>query len=158
MARVHQVRLQSELIEAGKRKTDRVTVTVPAVLFDPPILVSDVRNPGRAYGEEVDFYIHYIKANMEGTRSDILSYWIEEERKAKSELLNNPAMFKGNRDYFAKNPGLRVIGIIKQDDSISLLTGDSVVLGITLKKVKGEYKLAKSPNDLELVIVEASFW
>ncbi len=157
-ALVEKVRLQTEFIDAGKKKSDRVAVTVPAVLFEPPVFIENAAKPGRSYGEEIDFYLHYIKANMEGTQEDILSCWEESERESKKEMMDNPELFKRNRDYFLKNPDVTFMGVVKQKDTVSLLVGDSMVMGVPLRKINGKYQLSKTPNDSELAIIEASYW
>ena len=77
---VKKVRLQSELLKQGKKNTDTVSVKVPAILFDQPIRIADVRNIDESFGLEIDFFIAYIKANIRGSKSDILSYephWLD---------------------------------------------------------------------------------
>lgn len=73
-------------------------------------------------------------------------------------MIENDEIFKRNREYVAKNPGLVIFGLVQHNDSISVLQGKRVVLGTTKKSENGKrYLLDKPVNDLELAIVEASF-
>ncbi len=155
---VKKVRLQSELLKQGKKNTDTVSVKVPAILFDQPIRIADVRKIDESFGPEIDFFIAYIKANIRGSKSDILSYWHSSAKGHIQEMLKNDELFKKNQAYMARNPGLVVHGLIKQKDAISLLQGRTAVLGITMKHENGKLHLVEKPMaDLELAIIEASF-
>ena len=157
-ALVKNVRLQSELIKQGKSNTDEVSVEVPAILFDQPIEIADVRNTNESFGPEIDFLVAYTKANIEGSKSDILSYWHASAKGGIRQMLENAELFEKNQAYMARNPGLVVVGLVKHKDSISVLQSRGSVLGITLKEENGKLYLVEKPkDDLELAIVEASF-
>ncbi|MDP7038446.1 MAG: hypothetical protein QGI45_04765 [Myxococcota bacterium] len=156
-ALVKDVRLQGHLIEKGRKDEDMLSVTVPAVLFAPAIVVDDVRSAKNIYGEPMDTYIRYIKANIDGKLADILSFWTGPEHSRVAELFNNPEMLEKNRTYFKSKPGVKIVGMIKQAKTVSLLVGDSWIMGIPMQQVDGQYKIGKSPDDLELAIVEASY-
>ena len=157
-AEVRKVRLQSELLKQGKKNTDNVSVKVPAILFDQPIRIADVRTIDESFGPEIDFFVSYIKANIGGSKSDILSFWHSSAKGNIKEILENDELFKNNQAYMARNPGLVVHGLIQQKDTISLLQGRTAVLGITMKQENGKLYLVEKPMaDLELAIIEASF-
>lgn len=155
---VKNVRLQAELIRQGKSNTDTVSVEVPALLFDNPLKIDDVRTVKAKHGKEIDFLIAYMKANIEGSKSDVLSYWHPDAKGGVREMLENDEIFKRNKEYMSSNPGLVVYGLVRQNDSTSVLQGKRAVLGITIKSENGKLSLIEKPaNDLELAIIEASF-
>ncbi len=155
---MRQVRLQSELIKQGKKNTDKVSVKVPAILFDQPIEIADVRSINKSFGPEIDFLAAYFKANIEGSKDEILSFWHAGEKERIQEMLRNDDLFKRNQTYMARNPGLVVHGLVKQVDSISVLQGKTAVIGIPMRKEDGRFYIIRKPsNDLELAIIEASF-
>lgn len=157
-AEVKKVRLQSQLLKQGKKNTDKVSVQVPAILFDQPIRIADVRNVDESFSPEIDFFAAYIKANIEGSKSDILSYWHASAKGHIQEMLNNDELFRRNQAYTARNPGLVAYGLIRQKDTIALLQGRTAVFGITMKEENGKLFLVEKPkDDLELAIIEASF-
>jgi len=126
-ALVKNVRLQSELIKQGKSNTDKVSVEIPAILFDQPIEIADVRNINESFGPEIDFLVAYTKANIEGSKSDILSYWHASAKGSVRQMLENDALFKMNQAYLARNPGLVVVGMVRHKNSISVLQGKRAV-------------------------------
>jgi hypothetical protein len=158
LAVVKNVRLQAELVEQGKKDNDVVSVDVPAVLFDKPIKIVDVRRNKESFSKEIDFLVAYTKANIEGTKEDILSFWHPIVRESIRKSVEDKEMFKKNREYMLKNPGLVIIGLVKHKDSVSILEGDTIVLGVTIKSENGKlYLIEKPDNDMELAIIEASF-
>ena len=113
---------------------------------------------GRPNQAEIDFLVAYTKANIEGSKGDILSYWHASAKGSVQQMLENDELFKKNQAYMARNPGLVVVGLVKHKDSVSVLQGRRSVLGITMKAEKGTlYLIEKPENDLELAIIEASF-
>lgn len=157
-AEVRKVRLQSELLKQGKKNTDKVSVEVPAILFDQPIEIADVRTIDKSFGAEIDFLAAYMKANIEGSKGDVLSYWHTSAKKGVRQMLENDELFKKNQAYMARNPGLVVYGLVKQKESIAVLQGRTAVFGITMKQENGKLYLVEKPqDDLELAIIEASF-
>ena len=93
-ALVKNVRLQSELIKQGKSNTDNVSVEVPAILFDQPIEIADVRNINESFGPEIDFLVAYTKANIDGSKSDVLSYGHASAEGGVRQMLENDKLFK----------------------------------------------------------------
>lgn len=155
---VKNVRLQSELIKQGKSNTDKVSVEVPAILFDEPIEIADVRNINESFAPEIHLLVAYTKANIESLKSDIHSYWHPNAKGGIRQMLENDELFKMNQTYLTRNPGLVVVGMVRHKDSISVLQGKRVVLGITMKEENGRLFLVERPeNDLELAIIEAPF-
>ena len=73
-ALVGNVRLQSELIAQGKTNGDQVSATVPAVIFNKPIVINDVRTVNKSYGPEIAILIKFLKANMEGTKEEVIAF------------------------------------------------------------------------------------
>jgi hypothetical protein len=74
-------------------------------------------------------------------------------------LFKDPKVFTKNREYNRENPGLRVLAIIYQKETVSVLVPftETMTLGITMKKVGNRYFLTDHPsNDLELAVVEAA--
>jgi len=132
-ALVKNVRLQSELIKQGKSNTDKVSVEVPAFLFDPPIEIVDVRTINKSFGPEIDFLVAYTKANIEGSKSDVLSYWHASAKGGVRQMLENDELFKKNQVYMTKNPGLVVVGLVKHKNSISVLQGKRAVKDVVQK-------------------------
>lgn len=157
-ALVSSVRLNTELIAQGKKQSDEVSVTVPAILFDEPLRIADVRNVLPHSLKEINTLIAYTKANIEGSAEDVLSFWAVDERKEKAELLSDPDMFKANRDYHNKYPGLTIVGLVFQDTTTSVLMERfGRIMGITVKKENGNFYVTDRPhNDLDLAIIEAS--
>ncbi len=158
-ALVENVRLQSELIQAGKKNSDYVTATVPAVLFEPPIQVEDVRTETESHGKEIDFLIGYTKANLESSKEEIVSFWCPEDRENLEEKLADSDVFEANRTYLLKVPGFTIIGLVKHEDAISILKMNHMLFGVTLKQSDDQPCLVNAPvNDLELAIIEASYY
>ncbi len=157
-ALVSSIRLNSDLIAQGKKQDDEATVTLPAILFESPLRIDDVRNTDPHSREEINTVVSYTRANLEGTVSDILSFWMPEEREAKSALLKDPNIFKKNREYHEGEPGLTLIGLIFQERTTSVLVRRSRgVIGINLVAVEGGFRLTDhASDDLEVAIVEAS--
>jgi len=121
------VRLQSELIKQGKSNTDKVSIEGPVILFDQPIEIADVRNINESFGPEIDFLVAYTKANIEGSKSDILSYWHASAKGSVRQMLENDALFKMNQAYLGRNTGLVVVGMVRHKNSISVLQGKRAV-------------------------------
>lgn len=163
-AKVSDVRLQATLLEKGKSLDDSVSVKVPAIIFNKPIKIVDVRKAQRYHVIEIDTLISYLKANIEGSAVDMASFWAPNERKEQLADMSDPEMFKKNRSYRQEYPGLTILGIIYQDKTMSVLTRETdpnpifPTLGITFIKIDGKLYLTNHPsNDLELAIIEASF-
>jgi len=158
-ARVGNVRLQSELIAQGKTNGDQVSATVPAVIFNKQIVINDVRTVNKSYGPEIDILIKYLKANMEGTKEEVISFWHPSDRQEITEMVSDPQVFEQNKEFFKQNPGITIIGLIKQKSTRSILVNKNfMTFGINLKQSEGKLYFTNTPdNDLELAIVEASF-
>ena len=157
-ALVSAVRLNTQLLGQGKKQSDQVSVSLPAILFKEPLRIADVRSAEVHSLDEVNTIVAYTKANIEGSAEEILSFWTPEERREKAELLNDSDMLKANREYHRENPGLTIVGVVFQDATASLLLERSHgVVGITVRRIGEEYFLTDDPSDdLELAIVEAS--
>jgi len=155
---VSAVRLNSELIAQGKKLDDDVTVTLPAIFFEPSLVISDVRDFQSHARDEVNLVVGYTRANLEGQASDILAFWAPDERADKSELLDDPEIFKNNRELHLRNPGLTILGLVFQDSTVTvLLKRSNMVLGINLVSAEDRFFLTDHPSDdLEIAIVEAS--
>ena len=158
-ALVANVRLLAELTAQGKKYSDKVSVTVPSVIFDKPIVIDDVRTVNKSYGPEIDILIKFLKANMEGTKEEVISFWHPSDKQEITQMVSDPQMFEENRVYFKQNPGVTIIGLIKQKSTRSILVNkDFMVFGINLKQSEGKLYFTNAPdNDLELAIIEASF-
>ena len=161
-AKVDNVRLAGELMKQGKSKEDTVTATVPTLLFIPPKHIKDVRKSNEEFDDEVAFVIEYFKANVEGRKKDIYASLAPNYREEMKKLINDDSIFKRNTDFFKKNPGITIFGVVKQSDTVSVLVmqGNYIfVSAITILKIDGKlYITNKSPNDMELAIIEASFF
>ncbi len=157
-AAVSAVRLNSELIAHGKKHGDDVTLTLPAIFFEPPLVILDVRKFQLHTRDEVNLVVAYTRANLEGRAPDILAFWAPDEREDKSELLEDPEIFKKNREYHLGNPGLTILGMVFQDSTVTvLLKRSNRVVGINLVRAEDRFFLTDHPNDdLEIAIVEAS--
>ena len=157
-AKVADVRLNAELIAQGKTHEDKVSVEVSAEIFDQPIHIPDARTAPKHEIPEVDFLIRYTKANLEGSVQEILAFWHTSARAEKQDMMSRPEMFKANRGYFMKNPGLTVSGIIFQEGNVAVMTQRGpLIVHVLLTKQDGRYVLTdQSSNDLELAIIEAS--
>ncbi len=158
-ARVAAVRLSSRLISHGSRPGGFVTVYVPAIIFDSPLEISDVRQAPSRLLPEISVIVSYSVANMEGSVDDILSYWLPGERKKKRKTIAEPAAFRANRQYYEKHPELTVLGLVFQKGTTAvLIERQGKVTGISLRKVGKKFYLTGRPSsDLELAVVEASF-
>ena len=156
---VGNVRLQSELIAQGKTNGDQVSATVPAVIFNKPIVINDVRTVNKSYGPEIAILIKFLKANMESTKEEVIAFWHPSDKQEITEMVSDPQMFEQNREFFKQNPGVTIIGLIKQKSTRSIPVNENfVVFGINLKQSEGKLYFTNTPdNDLELAIVEASF-
>ena len=113
-ALVGNVRLQSELIAQGKTNGDQVSATVPAVIFNKPIVINDVRTVNKSYGPEIAILIKFLKANMEGTKEEVIAFWHPSDKQEITEMVSDPQMFEQNREFFKQNPGVTIIALIKQ--------------------------------------------
>jgi hypothetical protein len=163
-AAVSDVRLQGTLQEQGKKLDDIISVKVPAIIFNKPIKITDVRKAKRYQVPEIDILISYLKANIDGSAQDMAAFWAPSEQKEMLEDMSNPEMFKKNRSYRQEYPGLTILGIIYQDKTMSVLTRETdpnpilPAIGITMIRIDGKLYLTNHPNnDLELAIIEASF-
>lgn len=158
-AKVSSVRLNAKLTSQGKKLEDSVTVSVPSILFQPVLEIADARKAAPQPIPEVNTVIAYTKANIEGSVDDIVSFWLASERPEKRKLVADPAMFKANREYYQKNPGLKIVGLVFQKETVSvLLQRSGQVVGATLRKSGDRFYLTDHPSDdLELAIIEASF-
>ena len=74
-AQVSRVRLNSQLISQGKSSDDSVSIKVPAIMFNPPIRILDVRNAGKHKISEINASISYQKTLVEGSADAILAFW-----------------------------------------------------------------------------------
>ena len=132
-ALVGNVRLQSELIAQGKTNGDQVSVTVPAVIFNKPIVINDVRTVNKSYGPEIDILIKFLKANMEGTKEEVIDFWHPSDKQEITEMVSDPQMFEENREIIKQNPGVTIIGLIKQQSTRSILVNKNfMIFGINL--------------------------
>ena len=158
-ARVSKVRVNSYLIAQGKKQDDKVSVSVPSILFTPALKIEDVRTSSTNTIPEINTLISYMKANIDGSEQEYLSFWYPTERPAKAKLISNPKVLQANRDYLRKSPGLTIVGIVFQEKTTSiLLKSGQWVHGVTLVKEDSKYFMTDNPsNDLELAIIEASF-
>jgi len=159
-ARVANVRLNALLVSQGKKPADEVSVSLPATIYAQPLQIPDVRavtakNPSA----EIETLIRYTRVNIAGGVQDILSFWAPEERPGKSRLLSRPEIFKANREYSIRNPGLSIIGMVFQSDTTTILLKKPWgVAGISFLRKDNRIFLTDRPgNDLELAIVEASY-
>ncbi len=155
---VGNVRLQAQLADKGKENTDKVSVTVPAAIFNKPIIIEDVRKVTASHGKEIDFLVAYHKANIEGDKEKLLSFWHPAEKEEVSKDVNDPELLKHTKEYMTKNPGMTIHGVIKQKSNISVITGTDFVFGISIRPKEGKLFLTNKPDDdLELAIIEGSF-
>lgn len=159
-AKVSNVRLSGHLTAQGKMHADMVSVRTPAILFAQPIEIVDVRTASASAIPEVDALVRYLKTNIKGDAQDILSFWLPEERAEKSKQLSQPQLFQANRAYLTKNPGLSVVGLVFQDQTVSvLIRRHKSVIGMIFAKKDGQlFVTDHTSNDLELAIIEASFF
>jgi len=159
-AKVSNVRLSGHLTAQGKKHTDIISVSTPAIMFAQPIEIVDVRTASASSIPEVDVLVRYLKANIQGDAQEILSFWLPEERAAKSKQLSDPKLFQANREYLSRNPGLSIVGLVFQDQTVSvLIRRHKSVKGMIFAKKDGRIFLTDhASNDLELAIIEASFF
>ena len=159
-AKVANVRVSGHLIAQGKKPTDQVSVSFPAIIFAQPLKIQDVRTfTTKNSIAEIDTLIRYTKANIEGSAEDILSFWTPDERAEKAKILARPGMFNANREYSIKNPNLVILGVVFQSGTNSiLLKKQNIVIGVSFHMKNNQIFLTDKPsNDLELAIVEASY-
>ena len=155
---VMNVRLQGDLIEQGKDDEDDVSTTAKVCIFPSSLVIKDVRHEDASHGKEIDFLIKYLKANLEGTADDILSFWSEDSKVDVAETVNNPQFFARNRAMMLQNPGLEVVGFVDQGDTISVLRRFSpmFLMGVNLRKDGDQLHLTNYPSDdMSLAIIEA---
>lgn len=159
VAKVSDVRLSSTLLSQGKTNDDIIIATVPSIMFNPILEFKDVRDGSSHTIPEISILLHYHKKLIEGSVNEILGFWLKKERNPKKELLSNPERMNQARDYYLNNPGLKVIGIVYQKKTSSVLIDiGELILGYSFKVKNGKYYLTDNPtNDLELAIIEASF-
>ena len=154
---VNDVRLNTLLFEQGKKSGEMAETRAQVALFSPAIEIADVRNPEKTNIEEIDFLTDYIKANIEGTPEHVLGYWQDQETA--KQLIMDKELFAKNREITLKNPSLKILGLIKQKDSVVLLREYSagMIGGFPLRKINGRYFILSQPeDDLQLAIIEAS--
>ena len=159
-AKVSNVRLQSQLIEAGKSNDDSVTVKVSSILYTEPIIIEDVRKATTLeLPEEIRFLVGYTKANLEGSAEEIAAHWAPSIREEKLKMIKK--YYEKNREMMAKHPGVTILAVVRHgDDSVSVIKqlSENVAIGVTMSEMDGRLFLVDEPkNDLELAIVEASF-
>lgn len=157
-AQVGKVRLQSKLIEKGKKDSDSVSVNVKYLRFSPPLVIDDVRKSSSQSNPEIETLRRYYIANLTGKASEILEFWEPGSRDRVAKMLNDPALFKLNREASSKDPSLRVVGILFQNGTESVMCGrPKREMGMNLKKVGNKFQLVNEPaDDLQLAIVEAA--
>lgn len=157
-AKVSEIRLNAELLANGKKNDEIVSVKLKAIIFKNPMIIKINNNQKNQY-EEINFYIEYIRKNIDGSAKDISSYWSENEKVKKFKLISNPQMLEMNRNYFKNNSELKIVGIVFQQNTLAILIKiDNFVQATNMKKEKGKLVLTDYPdNDLEIAIVEASF-
>lgn len=161
-ANVADVRLSAELLKQGNRKEDKVSLLYPAFLLNPPLYSKDVREFKQKVSGEVAFVLEYIKANIQGDKEKIYEALTPTYRKQMQSLLDDESIFRHNCEIFEKNPEITIYGQIKQGDDVSVLVKYGpydFVVAITLVKIEGKFYITDKPtNDLDLAIVEASFF
>lgn len=158
-AKVADVRLSGKLSTQGKRLNSIVSVSVPARVFDEPLVIADVRQAKEIKVPEIDRFIDYQKALIGGSADEILAFWHPDERQDKSKIIKDEKNLTAVRNYYSKNPGLKIVGIIYQEKSSSVLVSmHGRVVGHSFRKKDENLYLSDKPtDDLELAIVEASF-
>ncbi len=157
-AQVGKVRLQSMLSQKGKKDSDPVSVNAKYLKFSPPLVIDDVRKSSAQSSPEVETLRRYFIANLTGKPSEILEFWEPGSRGRVAKLLNDPQLFKLNREGSLKDPSLRVVGILFQNGTESVMCGSpGRETGMNLKKVGSKFLLVNEPaDDLQLAIVEAA--
>lgn len=157
-AQVGNVRLKSMLTQKGKKDSERVSVNVKYLRFSPPLVIDDVRKSSAQSSPEVETLRKYFIANLTGKPSEILEFWESGSRGRVAKMLNDPELFKLNREAVSKDPGLRVVGILFQNGTESVMCGSPRrEMGMNLKKVGSKFLLVNEPaDDLQLAIVEAA--
>lgn len=157
-AQVGKVRLQSMLSQKGKKDSDPVSVNAKYLKFSPPLVIDDVRKSSAQSSPEVETLRRYFIANLTGKPSEILEFWEPGSRGRVAKMLNDPQLFKLNREASLKDPSLRVVGILFQNGTESVMCGSPRrETGMNLKKVGSKFLLVNEPaDDLQLAIVEAA--
>lgn len=158
-ARVGDVRLQARLVEQGKADDERVRVTVPAAMFEPPVRIDDVRDYGGGDGRLIGFLADYWRANLRGDARAVVEAWCPGARERIRRFVANESLFERNRRALEKRPGLDVLGLVRHRETISILQDRGhTVTGVTVRTADGGPCLVDAPaDDLELAIIEASF-
>jgi len=162
-ARVAKVERDEGAAVKGELKGDKVSVKLSAIMFAKPLRIADVRTAGKYGNEELDTYIAYKRANMEGTREELAAFWTPDEKNGKYELFGDQDFFDTNRKYHLQNPGLTVIGVVFKEAVSFLLISESKppgipAVGVPFIKVDGKLFLTERQNsDTDLAIIEASF-
>jgi len=157
-ATVSSVRLSSELIENGKTHDDTASAQVKAVIFEKPLIVSDIRTAAEHKNPDINSIINYYKAILSDPAPEVLKLWHPDSRKEKEKEISNETLEK-MKDHLGENPNMCILGVIYQDHTSSvLLKMGSFVVGFNLREQEGDLLLTDHPsNDLELAIIEASF-
>jgi hypothetical protein len=156
-ARVDDVRLESRLLEQGKSKDDRVSVTVPAVIFEEPLRIDDVRSDDGGHGKLIDFLVRYWRANVAGDGEAVIAAWCPDSRERIRRFVGNEKLFERNQRALQERPGLTILGLVRHEDTTSILQDRGhTVTGLTLR-TEGAPCLVPAPaDDLELAVVEAA--
>ena len=162
-ARVAKVERDDGAAVKGELKGDNVSVKLSAIMFAKPLRIADARTAGKYGNEELDTYIAYKRANMEGTREELAAFWTPDEKNVKYELFGDQDFFDTNRQYHLQNPGLTVIGVVFKEAVSFLLISESKppgipAVGVPMVRVDGKLFLTERQNsDPDLAIIIASF-
>lgn len=156
-ARVAEVRLESRLLEQGRSKDDRVSVTAPAVLFDAPLRIDDVRADGGGHGELIDFLVRYWQANVEGDADAVVAAWCADSRERIRRFVGNEKLFERNQRALQARPGLTILGLVRHERTTSILQDRGhTVTGVTVRAGDEPCLVPAPADDLELAVIEAA--
>lgn len=157
-APMENVREARQLMEQGFESGDTVEVSERAVVFEPPLVIADARNPGNLPSEEVRFLVNYLQANFNGTPEALAEFWDPSARTDRLKQMRSPERLRASREYFAKMPGVTVLAVIYQQGTASVITSRGMgTQTVHLRRTADRLYLTDRPaNDLSIAIVEAS--
>lgn len=157
-APMENVREAKQLMNQGLDPEGTVEVSERALLFKPPLVITDLLAPGLPVNDEMRFVVAYLQTNIKGSADQMADFWLPEERPGRLKAMRDPERFQNNRAYFARFPGITVMAMIQQPTTTTVYLGRGMTLqAVHLKRTPERFFLTTAPdNDLSLAIVEGA--
>jgi uncharacterized protein (DUF488 family) len=157
--KVSNVRLSSKLIDKGYSMDSIVTISANATIYKSPKNINFLDQEVKVPNKHVSKIVEYHKALAIGSPKSVLLNWVKSDREKKSKMINDPSMFKRVQAHYKSNSILKILGIIQQKKSYSILVYmGGFISSMTIIEANNKLFLTdSSPDDLQLAIIEGSF-